>query len=221
MNSDTLNGFLLATAQDPWDQWWGMTRLIFADWLEENDQPDKAQALREMTCEVADEMDKKDRLVARWSVSAPNAVTSCLVPLRLESYFYEWETLSEVVVNLREGFRQTLPELAISNRVRVSCLGGLVNESVNYTVGFTAELEEPGRWHGTLSLDRAQRRCRWRVLEMFSPITDEPTEHHIFNRSVLLAYSALVHADDSPRWVPFAPQPEPRYNPRRATLHFG
>jgi hypothetical protein len=43
---DLLQQFLLLTAREEWESWYGVTRLVFADWCEENRRSKEAEELR-------------------------------------------------------------------------------------------------------------------------------------------------------------------------------
>lgn len=197
MNTLLLNQLLLAAATEPWEQWWDSTRLIFADFVEECGEPDKAGTLRTMACEVADEIDTENKSISQLRVRVNDEPPSPRIQMLAKSND-RWHKLRDFVYGGNEtGFSFSLPW----SRVKVVMANVAMSHELIYSL-----TSDDGQWQGTLSLDRAQRRCRRRVLEMFpDQILEEPECLYIEGHEQTPIIWPL---DDSPRWVPFERRPQ-------------
>ena len=198
---DHLPKFLLVTATQPWEEWYHSTRLIFADWCEEQLPTDaEAQVLRGLEVVVADEIANPDLH-------------------NLDSWFFRPNQLlreskpEHIALDLHEPLGQWLP-------VWGGWRNGTYHCSASSNRTFTAskfrvrveadhEVQAPyvvrsgqGQWFGTLSTARARRDCRRRVLAMFPDTLVEPWEQAI--GPVQAPRLIPPEVEPSPRWVPNA-----------------
>lgn len=217
MNHQRLNIFLLDAAQQPWDLWWTATRLIFADWLEENGEPDKAGTLRAMECEVTDHIRPEGKVTTTFvidDVVCDEEESRRAIPIVIEGFRdkrqpADWFRLADGGFFLSLGYVRWLSIANSMSEVRFH-----LPEPPPFPLSYMLHATD-GAWHGTLSLDRAQRRCRRRVLEMFPDWCHHKREATGFIAGfdpidqVLCAIgnSPLI-VDDSPRWVPFERRPQ-------------
>jgi hypothetical protein len=204
-NDKLLESFLLATAQEEWERWYNSTRWIFADFVEERlGKEREALELRTMNVKISDDVGDGltrafNRLILR--SDRPGTQKGEDEPVVFLLRFHELANESVICTS-------AISRRACCNwRFAPPLLGKSFCIECRSDSGepFSYELRgDRGSWLDTLSLERAQVRCRRRVLEMFPE--NLPRVRYLLATDVepsSVAAMAATLPDDSPRWVPY------------------